>query len=248
MTNMVFPHRTMIKVEKADSSNPYLLQLSGEKKLPEGTVAIVHEQTHGRGIGENMWESEPGKNLTFSIILYPVFLKGTLQFGLSKVISLAVYDFISQYVPDASVKWPNDVYIGDKKITGILIENFIEGAYLTKSVAGIGININQEKFTGNAPNPVSLKQITGKTFDLDTAMDQVLECIAFRYHQLKEDTNCLSADYLKQMYRFNHLSLFSAENKTFKARITGVNKYGMLETISTENERKTFGFKEVEYL
>ncbi len=244
----IFPGCQVIRLEQATSTNLELLQLSNEKRLPEGTVVITDSQTQGRGQGENSWESEPGCNLTFSIILYPLSVKASGQFILSKVISLAVYDFVSQIVPGVSVKWPNDVYVGDRKITGILIENFIEGAYITKSIAGIGVNINQEQFVSGAPNPVSLRQLTGESYQLEECIETLHNCIANRYQMIRERREGkLHEDYLRCMYRFGQLNRFCVGDEYFDAVITGVNKYGMLEMKTKENKQRIFGFKEVSF-
>jgi BirA family biotin operon repressor/biotin-[acetyl-CoA-carboxylase] ligase len=235
-------------VEQTASTNTCLLQLSGSSRLPEGTTVVARSQTDGHGQGENTWESEPDKNLTFSIVLYPTFVKGAEQFVISKVISLAVYDFVSQYADGVSVKWPNDVYVGDRKIAGILIENFIEGAYLTKTIAGIGLNINQERFVSDAPNPVSLCQVAGMQFDTDHCLKQTLQYIAARYLQLRgKETAALHGDYIRRMYRFGEWRKYRAGGEVFEARITGVNRHGMIRMLTADNEVKTFGFKEVAF-
>jgi len=247
MNHHIFPDRQIIHVEQAASTNSYLLQMSNVEKLAEGTVVVTDNQTQGRGQGKNSWESEPGKNLTFSIILYPVSIEASGQFVLSKAISLAVYDFISQFVPNVSVKWPNDVYVGDQKIAGILIENFIEGAYMTKSITGIGVNINQERFVSNAPNPVSLRQLTGNTYPLDDCLENLCACIAHRYRMITENEDQLHADYLQHLYRFGKPSRFSADGIFFEATVTGVNQFGMLELTTANGKLKPFGFKEVRF-
>jgi BirA family biotin operon repressor/biotin-[acetyl-CoA-carboxylase] ligase len=243
--NHIFPDSQIIRISQTTSTNHYLLQLSNVENLAEGTVVAADRQTHGRGQGDNRWESEPGANLTFSIILYPVFVKGSQQFILSKAISLAVYDFLSQYVSEVTIKWPNDVYVGEKKIAGILIENFIGGDCLTKTIAGIGLNINQTRFLSDAPNPVSLRQLTGKTCRLENCLNDLHERIAARYRMMIENADQLDSDYLKHLYRFGQLSGFSAGDVLFDAIITGVNEYGMLEMTTGCGERKVFGFKEV---
>jgi len=244
--NPIFPDCQIIRIPKTASTNGYLLQLSNERDLAEGTIVATDNQTQGRGQAGNSWESEPGANLTFSIIFYPVSIKASGQFILSKTISLAVHDFISDIVPaGVSVKWPNDVYVGDKKITGILIENFIEGAYLTKSIAGIGVNINQERFLSDAPNPVSLRQLTGKTYPLENCLQTLHTYIANRYRMMTVDAEKLNSDYLQRLYRFGKISRYCADGIFFDATITGVNPYGMLEMTTANGERKTFGFKEV---
>ena len=245
--NHIFPHREIIRIAQTASTNSYLLQLSNERKLPEGAVVVTDRQTQGRGHGNNSWESEPGMNLTFSMILYPVYVEASGQFILSKAISLAVYDFIAQFVPDVSIKWPNDVYVGDRKIAGILIENFIEGAYLKKSIAGIGLNINQEHFLSDAPNPVSLRQLTGNTYPLENCLENLCSCIANRYRMITENIHQLHSDYLQHLYRFGKPCRFSAGGISFDATITGVNRLGMIEMTTANGEHKTFGFKEITF-
>ena len=245
--NHIFPNRQIIRVRQTTSTNCYLLQLSNTEKLAEGTVVVTDTQTQGRGQGDHSWESEPGKNLTFSIILYPASVKASGQFILSKAISLAVYDFVSQYVPDVSVKWPNDVYVGNQKITGMLIENFIGGEYLTKSIAGIGVNINQKRFMSDAPNPVSLCQLTGQTYPLNHCLEELCACIARRYRMMTDTPEQLNSEYLQHLYRFGKLCRYSAGGTFFDAAITGINHYGMLEMTTTDGECKVFGFKEVRF-
>lgn len=246
--HLVFPESRIVHLDEVTSTNPVLQELSTREKLPEGSIVITDRQTQGRGQGNNYWESEPFKNLTFSILLYPRNMKASDQFLLSKVISLSVHDFISQHVDDVWVKWPNDVYVGNKKITGILIENFIESGYINKSIAGIGININQEVFHSDASNPVSLIQLTGHSLDLDTCLSDLMDCIRTRYRMLTDGwTSILNSDYLRYLYRFGQLSRFSVDGEIFEAYITGVNKYGMLEMITMKNEHKLFGFKEVNF-
>ena len=245
--NPIFPNRQIIRVEQTASTNSYLQQLSNAENLAEGAVVVTNNQTRGRGQGNNSWESEPGKNLTFSMILYPVSVQASGQFILSKAISLAVCDFLSQFVSDVSVKWPNDVYVGDQKITGVLIENFIEGAYLTKSIAGVGVNINQERFVSNAPNPVSLRQLTGKTYPLDDCLENLCACIAHRYRMMTKNADQLHSDYVRHLYRVGKPSRFSSNGIFFDATITGVNHYGMIEMTTANGKHKTFGFKEVKF-
>ncbi len=244
----VFPDRKVIRLEEAASTNSYLLQLSAKQNLPEGTAVVADNQTRGRGQGDNSWESAPGRNLTFSIILYPRTVKGADQFLLSKTAALAVRDFAVRRVSDVSVKWPNDVYVGERKIAGILIENFIEGAYLTRSVIGIGLNVNQEEFHGDAPNPVSLRQLTGCVYDLAACLEELVESIADRYGMIAGRRDQLHTDYLQYLYRAGKLCKYAADGEIFEAVVTGVNKYGMIEMTTSENKRKTFAFKEVRFL
>jgi len=243
--NRIFPNSKIIRISETASTNWRLLQLSNEEELAEGTVVVTDNQTQGRGLANNRWESEPGMNLAFSIILYPSSIEASRQFILSKAISLAVYDFVSQFVTDVSIKWPNDVYVAEKKIAGILIENFIGNAYLTKSIVGIGVNINQMTFVSDAPNPISLRRLTGKIYPLEKLLNDLHELIALRYQMISENANQLNSDYLNCLYRFGKLSRFSADGILFEATITDISDYGNLELLTKEGERKTFGFKEI---
>ena len=244
----VFPKSKIIRIRQTTSTNWQLLQLSNEEELTEGTVVVTDHQTQGRGQAGNYWESEPGANLTFSILLYPSLVNASRQFILSKAVSLAVYDFVSQHIPNVSVKWPNDVYAGEKKIAGILIENFITGEYMAKTIAGIGLNINQKHFLSDAPNPVSFRQLTGKIYPLDECLQTLHEHIATRYRMITENTEKINSDYLQHLYRFGKLCRYSANDIFFEATITGLNDYGMLEMTTVNGEYKSYGFKEVEFI
>ena len=153
---MLFSPDKIIRLHTVGSTNDYMIEQirNGNINL-EGTIVIADEQTSGKGMDINIWESEPGKNLTFSIFFKPDFLRADQQFLLNKSISLGVYDFIKSLVTHqkVTIKWPNDIYVGDKKIAGILINNTIAGNELFYSVAGIGVNINQQKFPGSCPQP-----------------------------------------------------------------------------------------------
>ena len=246
--NHIFPKSKIIRVEQTASTNWHLMQLSNGERLAEGTVVVTGHQTHGRGQGNNSWESEPDANLTFSILLYPLSVIASRQFILSKAISLAVYDFVTQFVPNVSVKWPNDVYVGEKKIAGILIENFITGDCLTKTIAGIGLNINQKRFTSSAPNPVSLWQLTGKIWKLENCLQTLYRHIVTRYRMMTENAEKLNSDYLRHLYQYGKLCRYSANGILFDASITRVNNDGMLEMTTVCGEHKIFGFKEVEFV
>ncbi|MDR1667410.1 MAG: biotin--[acetyl-CoA-carboxylase] ligase [Bacteroidales bacterium] len=236
----------IIRLQEVDSTNRHLIRLSVDA-LEEGTTVVAERQTDGRGQGDNRWESEPGKNLTFSVLLYPSFVRGTEPFGIAEAIALAVSDFAAQHVQNISVKWPNDIYWGGGKIAGILVENFIQGEWITKTVAGVGININQERFAGNAPNPVSLRQATGKQFDTEECLHRILQCIAGRYRQLRTAPDALHHDYIGRLYRFNLPKTYRANGVCFKARIIGVSRCGRLELLTADNRIKTFAFKEISF-
>ncbi len=238
--------KKIIKVESVDSSNNYALDLIKKSKVVEGTVVWAFEQTKGRGQRDNYWESEKGKNLTFSIILFPEFLEVEQQFLLSKAVSLGIVDFIKTYVENVSIKWANDIYVNDKKIAGTLIENSIIGNKILSSVVGIGLNINQTIFISNAPNPVSLKLITGNDYDLEESLSLLCNFIESRYLQLKaNELSQLNYDYLNTLYRYNAFYTYESDGKRFIAKITGIAKSGRLILETRQGEIKEFDFNEV---
>lgn len=242
----------IIKLRETDSTNRFVLELEGKEKIAEGTVITAFHQHSGRGTGDNKWESEKGKNLTVSIVLYPSFLHLKNQFMINKIASLGVYDMLKQVSgcnDIFKIKWTNDIYAGNKKISGMLIENSILGNTLHRTVIGIGININQEFFVSDAPNPVSLKNITGREFDLDECLSVLCSCLDLRYSQLKNsEYETPDSDYLSALFRLNETAQYICEGEKFTAIIRGLTNSGelILETVS--GKKTEYGFKEVEFV
>lgn len=239
----------IIRIPSADSTNNYANgQLQGNA-LPEGTVFLAYEQTAGRGQLKNFWESEPGKNLTFSIVVFPDFLDIRRQFMLSKVVTLGIYTALSKYVDKLRIKWPNDIYAGDQKLGGILIENSIMYSSIKSSVIGIGINVNQTEFTSSAPNPVSMKNLTNQQFDCDMVLSEILSGID-RYYSLLRDgaEEQIDREFISVLYRLNEKHWFRSEQEEFEGEIIGVNEIGQLLIRKQNGEILDFHFKEVEFL
>lgn len=243
----LFKNKSVFKLMETDSTNTYVSKLPID--TPEGSIAYTLNQTQGRGLSSNHWESEPNKNLTFSILLRPVFLKAYEQFYLLKAIAIAASDFVAMFTDKVSIKWPNDIYVSDKKIAGILIENSIERDYLKQSIIGIGININQEKFSDVIPNPVSLFQLTKKEYDIEKCLEMISECIEKQYLLLKNrNFEDIDRSYLSILYRFNQPSVFSADGTNFTGTIVAVEPAGELAIKAASGEVRHFLFKEVEYI
>jgi BirA family biotin operon repressor/biotin-[acetyl-CoA-carboxylase] ligase len=231
------------------STNTKALSFLREKNLPEGSVIHTNFQSAGKGYAGNSWEAEDGKNLLFSIILYPSFLRAADQFYLSMTISLGIVDFISKYVSGCRVKWPNDIYIKDDKIAGILIESAILADAIEYSVAGIGLNINQEKFHSPAPNPVSLRQLTGDSYDLAECLDQLTRDLDKRYKELiSGNLPDLKKEYISKLYRLNEKALFSDKRESFTGKIIDIGDYGSIRIETEGNRIREFTFKEVEFI
>ena len=181
-------NETFIHLNETHSTNSYLRELiMREKEQPEGTVVITDYQTAGRGQKGNSWESERGKNLTFSILLHPNHIPPGKQFILSQLISIAIVGVLKKYDRHFTIKWPNDIYWKEKKIAGMLIEVDLTGSSLSNAIIGIGININQRHFKSDAPNPVSLTQITGKEHNLSELLEKILDRIVDEYNKYTPD-------------------------------------------------------------
>ena len=248
MNRKLFSSQLLIRKNEINSTNNFAFELIKSKNPSEGTVVLTLNQTKGRGQRTNTWESESGKNLTISIIFKPEFLPIPHQFHISMVISLGVYDYLANYLKDVSIKWPNDIYVGNDKIAGILIEHSIMGSVLSHSVCGIGLNINQEKFVSDAPNPTSLAILTNHDYDLESELNRLLVCIETRYFQLKDGhSSVLEKDYLNTMYWMNETHLFLDENGEFEGKIVGITELGQLR-IEANKEERVYNFKEVSFI
>ena len=184
MLDSVVEKPRIIHVEETLSTNSLLREWLNKEALPTYSVIVADFQTAGRGQLDNVWESEKGKNLTFSLVLYPEALPAKQQFVISQIAALSVKETLDAYTEGISIKWPNDVYWQDKKICGMLIENDLSGHDLFRSIIGIGINLNQMVFRGDAPNPVSLWQIIKQKVDKEVVLRQFLSHIEAYNHAL----------------------------------------------------------------
>ncbi len=239
----------IIRLQTTESTNNYANAQIREKGVSEGTVFLAYEQTAGRGQLKNFWESEPGKNLTFSLVLFPDFLEIKRQFMLSKVVSLGIYRALNKYVAQLKVKWPNDIYAGDQKLGGILIENSIMSGLLKSSIIGIGLNVNQMVFRSNAPNPVSLQMLTNQHHDCESLLTEILDEIGAYYSLLKEgDYNLIDSEFISVLYRLDEIHQFKSEDEIFSGQIVGINEIGQLLIQKTDGQLLEFHFKEVEFL
>ena len=243
------PH--YIKVSQTASTNTYLSRLAAT--LPGGTVIYTPSQTAGRGQKGNSWESKDGKNLTFSLLLKRPPVKARDQFYLSEAAAIAVVEALVAAAGDGfTVKWPNDVYWQDKKICGMLIENSLDGADIATSIIGIGINVNQEHFVSDAPNPVSLINITGHEHDLEAILKRVCSSIEALAAELGDDDarQDLHRRYLAALYR-NDGALHPFEDASgnrFMASITGIAPDGTLTLRHEDDTCHDYLFKEVRHI
>ncbi|OFX85768.1 MAG: biotin--[acetyl-CoA-carboxylase] ligase [Bacteroidetes bacterium GWF2_33_16] len=243
------PWNNIIHLDSVSSTNVYASKLLKEEKPEEGTIIITDNQSAGKGQGVNSWESEKGKNLLFSLILYPDFLEASHQFMISKVIALGIQKYLAFKSRHISIKWPNDIYYTDKKIAGILIENTITGSKINQSIVGIGININQTDFKGDAPNPISLKQIISSDSYLEDELVELKYHLAKYYNKLKaKHFKEIDKEYLLNLYKYKVWQDYKTKDLLFRGKISGVTEFGHLQILTPEDELKEFDFKEVEFV
>ena len=250
----LFIGQNAIFLKSVDSTNSYATELLRQNKVSEGTIIYTFNQTNGRGQRGNSWESEPNKNIALSLILHPLFLNADKQYLLTKITALAVTDLMAEMLKShvnkeqIRIKWPNDIYINDKKIAGILIENTLRDTHIQNSIIGIGININQLEFKTTI-NSTSLALLTSKECDLSATIELLCSFIEARYLQLKADrTTTIDNDYLQRLYRLNSWNMFSANNQMFEGRITGVSDIGKLRVLLRNEETKEFDLKEIVFI
>lgn len=238
----------IIHVKDCDSTNNALSETNKINRHEEGTIFWSDSQSAGKGQRGNKWESERGKNLLFSMLLYPK-VKANKQFIISQIVSLAVAECLLSYTEDITIKWPNDIYWKEKKICGILVENRLNGDNIEQSIAGIGININQNKFIGDAPNPISLKQITGERHNLFEILDKVRVNILNYNLQLQSgNINSIRKRYKELLFRREGYHPYNDGTTGFVARIKDIEPSGLLLLETKEGIERRFAFKEVKYI
>ncbi len=230
------------------TNNEARRRLDNNDELPEISVIIADEQTSGRGQRGNSWEAEAGKNLLFSIVCHPDFLKASEQFVLSQAMALAVALTVNEVVvtDECRVKWPNDIYIGNKKVSGTLIECDLRGSNIETCIIGTGININQEVFHSDAPNPVSMAQIAGKEFDREAILSQILGRFITIYDVIRQgDADAVRRLYKVWLYRKSGFYKYADANGEFLAEIADVEKTGHLVLRLENGELRRYEFKDV---
>ena len=216
----------------------------------EGDIILAQCQTAGRGQRGHTWESREGENLTFSLLLEPLFLSPSEQFLISECVALGMCDALLHYGIEAQIKWTNDIYIGDRKLAGILIEHKLQGSALARTVAGIGLNVNQKAFSDDLPNPISMAQATGREFDREEVLQTVATSLMARYEQLREGgAKELQADYHQRLYRLGQEHCYALpDGSRFRGIIRGVEPTGALRIENERGELLSFLFKEVEFV
>ncbi len=239
----------LIFVRNLPSTNTYAGQLLKNQIPEEGTIIHTNYQSSGKGHQGNSWESEDGKNLLISIVLLPSMISPSDQFSISMAMSLGICDFLNRYIRTCSIKWPNDIYVNNDKIAGILIENSIMGYQIEYSITGIGLNVNQDRFLSDAPNPVSLKLLTGTVYDLTVCLNQLSSDLDNRYKQVI--TGCfdlIRTDYLSRLYRLNEWFNFRDTDGVYSGKILTVTDNGRLQIERKSGVKSEYSFKEIEFI
>jgi len=242
----------IIHLETIGSTNKFALDFVETSPIKNGLVIWADEQTDGRGYGENRWESEAGKNLTFTLVIKPLYIPPASQFIITQMVSVSLQNTIENITArnDIRIKWPNDLYAGNKKLAGMLIQNVIKGNEIDVSAIGIGLNVNQETFSPGLPNPVSIYQLTKKIFDREKLLNDFLQSFQNEYEKsgspLFQET--VTKSYFQKMYLFNVWATYQAGNEVFQGKILGVGSFGQLVLKLENGEERQFGFKEVELI
>lgn len=243
----------LVQLDSAESTNTVARTLAAEAQNTQPLLVVTDNQTAGRGQRGNSWESQPGANLTFSLVLFPRFLAPAHQFELSMLVSIGIVNALRNFV-DApkwlSIKWPNDIYFGDRKLAGILIENSLSASAIDFSVVGTGINVNQREFVSDAPNPISLIHTTGIEMDRQAILNAVVEAVIDMVDDYSDDPEAgeLTALYNNLLWRNDgepHTWHDTATDADFTATIAGVEPDGRLLLALPGGQVRSYLFKEV---
>lgn len=241
----------IIELEKVNSTNEYTADLLKSREIKEGTVIWALEQSAGKGQGNKTWDSEPGKNLTFTMILHPFFLVPEKQFFLNEAVALGILDFTGIFISKEklSIKWPNDIYAGKKKLGGILINNIISGMILETSLLGIGLNINQTEFSPLIPNPVSFKLLINKDLELRHTLIGLCQSVDVRYRQLQNERfKEIHNDYCENLLGYDRWNNYLSGDQVMVGKIKGVTESGRLLVQNRESQLLEFDHHQIQYI
>jgi BirA family biotin operon repressor/biotin-[acetyl-CoA-carboxylase] ligase len=238
-----------VHLEQIDSTNAYLQRKQSEADVRNWVVS-ADEQTAGKGMGSNSWESEVGKNLTFSLVLEVSFLPAERQFLLSEAVALGLIHALDMLLPAEKlhIKWPNDIYFENRKLAGILINSTIKANMMDVSIVGIGLNVNQMQFHNWPTHPISLQQITGKEYDLQSLLEQVAESLYNEVKVLKTNPTTIEQNYLKRLFRYRTWADYEVGGKVLRLFMTGIDAFGRLLLVDEANNSYCFDIKEIKFV
>ena len=238
----------LIILEKVDSTNNYAMAMVHKNTVSTGDAVFAKEQTAGKGRRSKTWESEKGKNIILSIVTQMQWLPVQEQFNLSMAVALGCLDFFSKYTNEnIKIKWPNDIFINDRKAGGILIENIIHGNLWQWSIIGIGLNINQLNFSNDKLHAISLQQLTGRSYDVIELARELHEIVLKKLQELKTgEKNKMLKSYNENLFALNKKVILRKGNIVFETRIKGVTETG--ELLAKDVIERSFGFDEIEWM
>ena len=236
-------------LQTIDSTNAYLQRMQPEADI-RNLVVSTDEQTAGKGMGTNGWESAKGQNLTFSLALDTSFLPAERQFLLSEAVPLGIVKVLDSFlsVEKLFIKWPNDIYYDGHKLSGILINSTIKANMMDTSIIGIGLNVNQLNFHNWPTHPISLKQITGKDYELQPLLEQIAESIVAEVERLKKNSPAIEQDYLSRLFRYRTWADYQVGEKTLRLFMTGIDPFGRLLLVDETNKPYCFDIKEIKFV
>jgi len=239
----------IIEIEETLSTNLHASDLLAVRNDRTPYIVKAGFQRKGKGQGKNHWFSDRDKNLLCSIVYFPRQLRIAYNFYISKITALSIFDALQTELPSLKIKWPNDIVTGEYKIAGILIENSLKGEFIDHFISGIGINVNQDKFPDFEFSASSLKLITGREYDTEVLMQNLIEGFRFWINALQNRKyDLIDQAYLRNLYRLNEFSSFRSADSIFKGRIIGVERNGLLLLETEEGELQKFDFKEIVFV
>jgi BirA family biotin operon repressor/biotin-[acetyl-CoA-carboxylase] ligase len=247
LANTLFLGKDIHFLPDCHSTNDIALKALRQKEAYEGSIFITNHQTHGKGQRGNTWETKPGENLTFSLVLQPHFLDLSEQFLLNMAISNAIRQGMQEYIPQLHVKWPNDLVVpGAGKIGGILIENLVGSKGWEYAVVGIGLNINQREFS--SPQATSLSLVTGSSYPLEELFKLLITHVEQAYLALKKGKReLLKQEYLRHLYLLNQWAQYRVGEQTLEGKIIGLSEMGNLLLELPSGQQQSFGIKEITF-
>lgn len=233
-------------LEETDSTNAFLRHYMPVED-EDMTVVWTDFQRKGRGQGSNQWESEAGKNLTFSVLIHPDKVRAQDQYIISMAVAETMHRFLSGMVDAAiQIKWPNDIYVGDSKIGGILIENHLSGEHIKDCIIGIGLNVNQTVFVSDAPNPISMRMIDDREWNREEVLQGLISELVWQFQHFRFDI--IRKKYRRHLYRREGFYPYRDAEGEFEAEMLEVENDGHLVLLDTEGRQRRYAFKEVAYV
>ena len=238
-----------LHLAETDSTNAYLQRKQAETDIRNWVVS-TNWQTAGKGMGGNGWESEKGKNLTFSMALDMSFQPAERQFLLSEAVPLGMVEVLDTILPPEklSIKWPNDIVFDGQKLGGILINSTIKANIMDISIIGIGLNVNQMQFNDWPTRPISLKMITGKDYELQPLLEQIAEHILIKVQQLKSSPAAIEQAYLKRLFRYRTWADYEVGGKVLRLLMTGIDEFGRLQLIDEQQNAHCYEIKQIQFM